>query len=110
RSRICRYAIVRTDTIAVGGCLCGGGVIEPPLLMTARMRRQRRRKVMLLRWAGAFKPDPRGKRSASSADDDLTDLDDRGLVGIVWDVLHDLLRMRPKSGLECLDRVTEDVA
>src|SRR3954454_10898455 len=44
-----------------------------------------------------------------SADDDFADLDDRGLVGIVRDVGHDLLGMRAKAGLEGLDRVAEDV-
>src|SRR5436190_2227741 len=39
-----------------------------------------------------------------SAYDDFTDLDHRGLVGIVRDVGHDLLGMRPKTGLERLDR------
>jgi len=44
-----------------------------------------------------------------SADDDFADLDHRGLVGIVRDISHDLLGMRPEAGLEGLDRVTEDV-
>ena len=45
-----------------------------------------------------------------SANDDFTDLDDRRLIGIVWDVRHNLLGMRPKTGLEGFDRVAEDVA
>src|ERR1700730_6309861 len=48
--------------------------------------------------------------AASSAYYDFTDLDDRGLVGIVWDVSHDLFGMRPKTSLECLDRFAENVA
>jgi len=32
-------------------------------------------------------------RQAASAYDDFTDLDDRGVIGIVWDVCHDLLGM-----------------
>jgi len=44
-----------------------------------------------------------------SAYDDFTDLDDRRLIGIVWDVCHDLFGMRPKTSLECVDRVAEDV-
>jgi hypothetical protein len=44
-----------------------------------------------------------------SAYDDFTDLDDRGLVGIVWDVCHDLFGMRPETSLERLDRVAEDM-
>src|SRR5229473_5268625 len=49
------------------------------------------------------------REAASSAYHDFADLDDRGLVGIVWNVCHDLLGMRPKTSLECLDRVAEDV-
>jgi hypothetical protein len=48
-------------------------------------------------------------RAALLAYNDFTDLDNRGLVGIVWDVCHDLLGMRPKASLECLDRVAEDM-
>jgi hypothetical protein len=48
--------------------------------------------------------------AASSAYYDFTDLDDRGLVGIVWDVSHYLCGMRPKTSMECLDRFAEDVA
>src|SRR5258706_13254 len=45
----------------------------------------------------------------SSAYDDFTDLDDRRLIGIVRDVCHDLFGMRPKTSLECVDRVAEEV-
>ena len=51
----------------------------------------------------------KSREAVLSAYDDFTDLDDRGLVGIVWDVCHDLLGMRPKTSLECLDGVAEDV-
>src|SRR5215213_3748442 len=44
-----------------------------------------------------------------SADDDFADLDDRGLVGIVGDICHDLGGMRPKAGLEGFDRIAENV-
>ena len=50
-----------------------------------------------------------GRLTASSAYYDFTELNDRGLVGIVWDVSHDLLGMRSKTSLECVDGVTEDV-
>jgi hypothetical protein len=42
-----------------------------------------------------------GRLTASSAYYDFTDLNDRGLVGIVWDVRHDFLGVRPKTSLEC---------
>jgi hypothetical protein len=58
-----------------------------------------------------FRTSGRGssQEAASSAYDDFADLDDRGLVGIVCDVCHDLRGMRPETSLERLDRVAEDV-
>src|SRR4029453_15170782 len=53
---------------------------------------------------------PAGVRPASSAHDDFADLDHRSLVSVVWDIPHDLLRVRPKAGLKGLDRIAEDVA
>src|ERR1700712_4435868 len=47
--------------------------------------------------------------SPASADDDFADLHDRRDVGIVLDVAHDLLGVRPEAGLERLDRVGEDM-
>src|SRR5690349_12834687 len=44
-----------------------------------------------------------------SAYDDFTDLDDRRLVGVVRDIRHDLLGVRPEAGLEGFDRVAEDM-
>src|SRR3954454_12988475 len=47
---------------------------------------------------------------AASAHDDFTDLDDRRLVGVLWDVRHNLRSVSPKTGLEFLNRLAENVA
>src|SRR5262249_16848799 len=47
---------------------------------------------------------------ALSTDNDFADLDHRAYVGIVCNVGHDLLGVRPEAGLERLNRVTKDVA
>src|SRR3954468_9237931 len=47
---------------------------------------------------------------AASAHDDFTDLDDRRLVGVLWDVRHNFRSVSPKTGLEFLNRLAENVA
>src|SRR4051812_30413353 len=49
-------------------------------------------------------------KMAASAHDDFTDLDDRRLVGVLWDVRHNLRSVSPKTGLEFLNRLAENVA
>src|SRR5262245_6694580 len=56
-------------------------------------------------------PQRKGLRHASGPlDDDLADLEDRGQVGVVRNVAHNLLRVRPEGRLESLDGRAEDVA
>ena len=43
-------------------------------------------------------------------DHHVADLNHGLKVGVVLEVLHDLIRVRAEPGLERLDRVTEDVA
>src|SRR5450631_1110944 len=45
-----------------------------------------------------------------STDDDFADLDHRRQIGVVLDVGHDLLCIRPEAGLERLDALAVDVA
>src|SRR4051812_17224421 len=44
------------------------------------------------------------------ADNDLAYLNDRGEIGVVGDVGHDLFCVRAKAGLKAFHRVTEDMA
>src|SRR3954454_7057152 len=47
---------------------------------------------------------------AASAHDDFTDLNDRRLVGVLWDICHNLRSVSAKTGLEFLNRLAENVA
>src|SRR3954453_6186065 len=47
---------------------------------------------------------------AGSAHDDFTDLNDRRLVGVLWDICHNLRSVSAKTGLEFLNRLAENVA
>jgi hypothetical protein len=48
--------------------------------------------------------------SKALTDNDFTDLNDRGLVGVIYNVSHDLLRVWPEASLKGLNGVAEDVA